>query len=96
MMQKMYLLLVIVFFAGCSYFVSWDDVSKPFIGDPLSSLTKFKSWEKPDSIKTLPDGQKEYKYHLKKLDPSCVHYWIVDKEGIITGYRYTGYCRPVG
>lgn len=95
-MRNIYLLIVVILCAGCSYFVSWDDVSKPFIGDPHSSITKFKSWKNPDEIKTLPDGQKEYKYHLKKLDPSCVHYWIVDKEGIITGYHYTGYCRPIG
>ena len=95
-MRNIYLSIVVILFAGCSYFVSWDDVSKPFIGDLFLSITKFKSWKNPDEIKALPDGQKEYKYHLKELDPSCIHYWIVDKEGIIMGYRYTGYCRPIG
>lgn len=79
--------------AGCSYFVSWDDVSKKYINRPVF---EFETWQNPDEIKTLPDGQQEYKYWLKKLDPSCIHYWIVDAEGIITDYRYEGRCRPIG
>jgi len=55
-----------------------------------------KTWGQPDRIDALGDGNKEYKYHLKKLDPSCVHYWIVDPQGIIVDYRYEGRCRPIG
>ncbi|WP_444901922.1 hypothetical protein ACJJIG_01420 [Microbulbifer sp. SSSA007] len=93
-MRNAYLLLVVVLFVGCSYFVSWDDKSKVLIGEPITLYSDLNG--PPDEIKTLSDGQKEYKYHLKKLDPSCIHYWTVNQEGIITGYRYTGYCRPVG
>ena len=93
-MRIIYFLLAVILFTGCSYFVSWDDKSKTLIGEPITLYSDLNG--PPDEIKTLPDGQKEYKYHLKKLDPSCVHYWIVDKKGIIMGYRYTGYCRPVG
>ena len=92
--KGLYLLVVVILFAGCSYFVSWDDQSQRVVGQTIDFVIGFDG--QPDEIKTLSDGQKEYKYHLKKLDPSCVHYWIVDKEGIITGYRYTGYCRPIG
>ena len=93
-MRNFYLLVVVILFSACSYFVSWDDKSKRAIGRPIENYVRLNG--QPDEIKTLPDGQKEYKYHLKKLDPSCVHYWIVNEEGIIAGYRYTGYCRPIG
>ena len=89
-----YLLIFVILFSGCSYFVSWDESSTRSIGQSMERIAKL--WGEPDEIIPLPDGQKEYKYHLKKLDPSCIHYWIVDEQGIITGYRYQGYCRPVG
>ena len=95
-MMRISLLLGVISFCGCSYFTSWDDKSTRAIGYPLSHMAKFDSWKTPDEIKTLSDGQKEYKYHLKKFEPSCIHYWIENQEGIITGYRYTGYCRPIG
>lgn len=80
--------------AGCSYFVSWDESVKGGLGRPMVDIQK--TWGEPDEIRAIPDGSKEYKYWLKKLDPSCVHYWIVDPEGIITGYHYEGRCRPIG
>lgn len=94
--MRSYLLVMVAPLGACSYFVSWDDISKPLIGDPFSNITDFDFWRHPDEVKSLPDGQTEYKYHLKKLDPSCIHYWIVDAEGIISDYRYEGRCRPIG
>jgi len=94
MMRNIYIFVVVILFAGCSYLSSWDDKSKVLIGEPITLYTNLNG--QPDEIIERSDGQKEYKYHLKKLDPSCVHYWIVNQEGIITGYRYTGYCRPIG
>ena len=85
-----------VLLAGCSYFVSWDDLSLNYIGQPISKDENFESWKTPDEVRTLPGGKKEYKYHLKKLDPSCIHYWIVNPQGIIVNYRYEGRCRPIG
>lgn len=65
------------------------------VGNPIEEIEN--SWgDELDEITSRPDGQKEYKYHLKKLDPSCIHYWVVNQRGIITGYRYQGYCRPIG
>lgn len=90
-MRTIYFLLVAILFAGCSYFVSWEDVSDPVVGRSMEEIEKI--WDEPDQIIPLANGVKEYKY---KVDRSCTHYWIVDKDGIITGYRYTGYCRPVG
>ena len=92
--MRNYLLIIVILFSGCSYFVSWDDKSRVLIGEPITLYSVLNG--PPDEIIPLPDGQKEYKYHLKKLDPSCIHYWVVDERGIITGYRYQGYCRPVG
>jgi len=94
--MRVCLVALLLFSYGCSYFVSWDDISQPLVGEPLSDITKYESWNTPDEIKILPDGQTEYKYHLPKLDPSCIHYWLVNEQGIITGYRYEGRCRPVG
>ena len=79
--------------ASCSYFVSWDDMSQKYINRPV---LEFKTWQNPDEVRALPNGNKEYKYHLKKLDPSCIHYWIVNPDGLIVDYRYEGRCRPIG
>lgn len=65
-----------------------------WVGNPISDIEKL--YGPPDEIKELPNGDQEYKYWLKKLDPSCVHYWIVDPQGIIRGYHYEGRCRPIG
>ena len=92
--MRYYLLLIVIFAVGCSYFASWDDRSKILIGEPITVYSDLNG--PPDKITPLPNGQKEYKYHLKRLDPSCIHYWVVNAEGVITGYRYTGHCRPVG
>ena len=86
--------LVLALLAGCSYFVSWDESVSGGIGRPIVDIQK--TWGKPDQINTLGDGNKEYEYHLRKLDPSCTHYWIVNPEGIIVDYRYEGRCRPIG
>lgn len=86
--------LILSLLAGCSYFVSWDESVSGGIGRPMIDIQK--TWGQPDRIDALGDGNKEYKYHLKKLDPSCVHYWIVDPQGIIVDYRYEGRCRPIG
>ena len=81
---------------ACSYFVSWNDISEPLIGHPFSEITKFESWQHPDEVRTLLNGNKEYKYWLKKLDPTCIHYWIVDPQGIVVDYHYEGRCQPIG
>lgn len=79
---------------SCSYFVSWDDAVSGGIGRHIESIIKLDG--PPTSIKELENGSKEYKYHFKKIDETCLHYWVVDKNGTITGYHYTGRCRPIG
>lgn len=85
-------LAVLTVLTGCSYFVSWNDVSKPLIGHPIHEITEL--WGQPDGV--LEQGTKKiYRYDLKKLDPSCIHYWVVDEKGTIIDFYYKGYCRPI-
>lgn len=86
--------LALSLLVGCSYFVSWDDAVRGGVGRSIDSMIKLDGL--PNAIIPLSNGNKEYKYHFKKLDPSCIHYWIVDPQGIIVDYRYEGRCRPIG
>lgn len=87
-------LTAVLFMSACSYFVSWDDAVKGGVGRSIDSIIKLDG--PPTAIIPLSNGGKEYKYHLKKIDPSCIHYWIVNPQGVITGFHYEGRCRPVG
>ena len=80
--------------SACSYFVSWDEANRPSVGDPIDEIIKV--WGEPSKIWTRDDGMTIYEYDLKKLDPSCIHYWVVRKDKIIVDFYYTGYCRPIG
>ena len=80
--------------AACASFASWDGLSKSWVGHPITDITKL--WGEPSTQTKLSDGSLEYKYVLKKLDPSCVHYWRINSSGIITDYHYEGYCKPIG
>ncbi len=86
--------LLVVSLSGCSYFVSWDQSMEGGVGRPIDEITK--TWGEPDSIKDDDDGRKIYKYHLEKLDPSCIHYWVVGNDGVIIDFHYEGHCRPIG
>jgi len=89
-------LVVVTLFilAGCAYFVSWEESVSGGVGRPIVDIQK--TWGAPDEIRDLGNGDKEYKYWLKKLDKSCIHYWIVGSDEIIKGYSYEGRCRPIG
>ena len=93
-MSRLFFLGSVAFICGCAYFVSWDDANRNSVGHQLSEIAK--KWGPPDQMTPLPNGGAEYMYRLKKLDPSCVHWWQTDQKGIITGFRYEGYCRPIG
>ncbi len=86
--------LIYAVLAGCSYFVTWDETVIGGVGRPMNDLQK--RWGAPNEIRNLRNGNKEYKYWLKKIDQTCIHYWIVDSNGIIKDYRYQGRCRPIG
>lgn len=94
MFRKIMLAIAVTTVCGCSYFVSWDDLGNSWVGHPIKEITDL--WGKPDNVIDIGTGQKEYKYHRRQVDPSCIHYWVVDAKGIITGFHYEGRCRPIG
>ncbi len=79
--------------SGCIYFTSWDELGQGWVGRDISEITNL--WGEPDTV-TKENRHDIYRYHLKDLDPSCIHFWIVDKNGVIKGFRYEGYCSPIG
>jgi hypothetical protein len=80
--------------AGCALLDSWDDASRSWVG---SRVDKYISLNGPPSeVRQMDAGLREFRFDLRKLDPSCVHYWLVDESGIIVDYRYKGYCRLIG
>jgi hypothetical protein len=80
--------------AGCIYFVSWDDVSQPWVGKPISDYIAL--YGSPAEVRQVDPLMLEYKFNLPKIDPGCVHYWLVNQSGIITSFHHKGYCRPIG
>lgn len=86
--------LALVGLAACSWFVSWEDAADGGVGRHIQSLIDLDG--PPTAIIQLPSGYKEYRYDFRKIDPSCVHFWLVDPNGIVVDYRYEGRCRPIG
>lgn len=84
----------LIIFGGCSYFVSWDQANRSSIGQPIDRIINLSG--KPDDVWKREDGMTIYKYHLKKVDPSCVHYWIVNDQKLIVDFYYEGACHPIG
>lgn len=91
--RKGLVVLAIFAFVGCVYFTSWGDVMKGWVGHNIDEITAL--WGEPDEIIPIGKSQKEYKYFRRKVDPSCIHYWVVNTQGIITGFHYEGHCRPI-
>ncbi len=83
---------VFVALTSCSYFVSWADVNQRAVGHSIQEIIDL--WGSPNMI-SGQETKKIYRYDLKKLDPTCVHYWIVNEEGVIVDFYYEGYCRPI-
>jgi len=80
--------------AGCSLFVSWDDLSRSWIGKPVKEFIALNG--PPADVREKNAGVSEYRFDLPKVGPGCVHYWLVDGLGVIVGYHYEGRCRPIG
>lgn len=80
--------------SACAHFVSWDDSSKSWVGQPISKFAKLNG----SATEVVPQGrgESEYRYDLPKLGSGCVHWWHVNNEGVIVGYRYQGSCRVIG
>lgn len=88
------LVLTLSAVVSCSYFVSWDTASASWIGRPVSEFIVLNG--KPVNVQKSAQGFEEYKFELRKLDPSCIHYWMVNEVGVIISYRYEGRCRVIG
>jgi len=65
-----------------------------WVGSDIKEIENL--WGPPTSIVKRSEGEAVYQYHRTEVDPSCVHYWIVGDDGIITGFFHEGYCRPIG
>ena len=77
-----------IFLAGCAYFRSWDDSSRLWIGDAIAKYVAIQG--PPTSITEIDNDVTEYKFALTRVDPKCVHYWLVNKAGVIVSYRFEG------
>lgn len=87
-------LLLSTLLIGCVFFSSWERSMRSWVGAPVSEFAELNG--NPDKTWVREDGKTVYKYHLEKIDPSCIHYWVVDDRGVIVDFYYEGYCRPVG
>jgi hypothetical protein len=92
--MRAWIVVVVIWVAGCAYFTSLDDLGRSWLGAPIGKIMEL--WGAPDETWQRKDGKKIYKYHAKDIDPSCIHYWVVDEQGIIVDFYYEGYCRPIG
>jgi hypothetical protein len=93
-MRNGFVVLLIAFAIGCTYFTSWDNVMQRWVGLPISDYVEVEG--KPDQKWLREDGHTIYMYEFEGLDPSCVHYWVVDEGGVIVNFYYEGYCHPIG
>ena len=86
-------IILSVSLGGCTYFISWDDVMEKWIGHNIVEIEKI--WGKPASVENNINGNSIYVYPKKRISPTCIHYWIVDENGVIVGLKHEGSCRPV-
>ncbi len=94
MIKALLALAVMLVLPACSYFVSWEDANKNVIGHSIDEIIKLEG--EANRVWKREDGMTIYRYDLKKLDPSCVHYWVVNDKKVIVDFYYEGYCRPIG
>lgn len=85
---------VLMWTAGCAHFVSWDDLGRSWVGEPIEKIID--SWGNPDQVSSQGSGEIIYKYRLRSINEYCIHYWVVNEAGIIKDFYHEGYCRPIG
>jgi hypothetical protein len=78
--------------AGCSTAPSGDDEMGRWFGHPAAELVKV--WGHPQSIVQLEEHRLEYRYPRPDMDASCVHFWIMNRQGFIIAHRHEGLCKP--
>ncbi len=93
--EKWYLLLLLVFLAGCAHQISVEDLSNEWIARPLSELKQ--AMKSPDSYaskigweeKTYPLANGYFAY-VEPISPDCSIHWSVNQRDIIVDYRAIG------
>jgi hypothetical protein len=69
-----------------------DDEMAQWSGHPMAEVVKL--WGPPRSIVQLEERRLEYRYPRPDIDASCVHFWVVNRQGFIIGHRHEGHCTP--
>ena len=76
--------------AGCSQAPVRDDEMQRWFGRPAAELVKV--WGPPKSIVKLEERRLEYRYPRPDVDESCIHFWLMNRQGYIIAHRYEGRC----
>ena len=76
--------------AGCSHDPPRDSEMERWFGRPASELVKV--WGAPKSIVKQDQNRLEYRYPRPDIGESCVHFWLMNRQGYIIAHRYEGRC----
>jgi hypothetical protein len=76
--------------AGCAHDPPRDEQMDRWFGKPAAELVKV--WGPPKSIVKLEERRLEYRYPRPDVDASCVHFWLMNRQGFIIAHRYEGRC----
>ena len=88
--QIVMLLALISGLAACSQAPVKDNEMERWFGQPAAELVKV--WGPPKSIVRLEEKRLEYKYPRPNVDESCVHYWLMNRQGYVIAHRTEGRC----
>lgn len=84
----------VLLLGGCSYFVSWENSSRSWIGKPIEEFIELNG--SATAVRRINSSAYEYKFDLPKVGPGCIQYWLVNDSGIIFDFHYEGKCRVIG
>lgn len=76
--------------SACSSAPPRDNEMDRWFGHPATELVK--AWGPPKSIVKLEERRLEYKYPRPDIDPSCIHFWLMNRQGYVIAHRYEGRC----
>lgn len=88
--QVVTLLVLLSGLAACSQAPVKDNEMERWFGRPAAELVKV--WGSPKSIVKLEEKRLEYKYPRPEVDESCVHYWLMNRQGYVIAHRTEGRC----
>jgi len=76
--------------AACSHDPPRNPEMDRWFGRPAAELVKV--WGPPKSIVKLEERRLEYKYPRPDMGESCVHFWLMNRQGYVIGHRQDGRC----